>query len=155
MSTEDRPPQAWIIAIGEYSDYRVLAVCLGGKKRAKKIARALSCDAFVSAVPVLASVDEVPFVVSYEATLWLDLTGRQESDAHPGGRSLWPPTGAHARRPRPHQIQMTVSAATMEAAVKACREYGAELGAELATGVPVEQALTAFNERRGHNIEED
>lgn len=149
--------KVWVLHSGEYSDYGVHAVCFD---EAVAIVCAAELGVEYSSRPLLTGASDALEIVAYTVSVSLSREGkigktadfsgvfterRHHAEASVLGGTRDVVTGA-IQEARGALIYVT--APDRQAAHKAAGEYAAELGTEIAAGVPIHAAVIAFNDRR-------
>lgn len=135
----------WLVTSGSYSDYRVHCAA-PTRELAEKIRDRVGADD-VTERPLLSRVGEYIKLVSYQARVSIDATGRIGEVYSFGDRDLRPPTRPRASADSFGNVSITIQAASPDQAVHAAKEYATELAAELAAGVAPKDAAVGFNDR--------
>lgn len=136
----------WLVTRGEYSDFGVICAAKT-RDLAEEIRVRLGADD-VEELRLLSRPDEAIELVSYSAWARVDHDGRLGVANGSQCRDYEPPGRARAWS-NAVEVGVQVQAETPEKALRAAKEYATELGAELAAGVPVRQAVSGFNARHG------
>lgn len=149
MSDEART--AWLVTSGCYSDYSVHVVC-PDEGTAREVAERYGWDC--EEKPLVGAASSAPESITWSAHVDIDEHGRfARPDADWPNVVVMPPGVeahyfGHGLTP---SARVVVRARDRAATLKAAGEYAAEIGSEVAAGVSLEAAVSAFDER--HNAE--